>query len=64
MYNNRFMDTKILDSNRKTRQMGVRIFDDQLDDLDWLIVHKYHNNRTRADLFRDALDQFIDREKR
>jgi len=50
-------------NGRKKSFFGVRVFDDQLDDLDWLIVHKYHNNRTRADLCRDALDQFIEHEK-
>jgi hypothetical protein len=42
---------------------GLRLYEDQLEDLDWLIVHKYHNNRTKADLCRDALDWYIEREK-
>jgi hypothetical protein len=43
---------------------AFRPFKDQLEDLEWLIIHKFKGNRTKADLCRDALDQFIDREKK
>jgi predicted DNA-binding protein len=42
---------------------AFRPFKDQLKNLEWLIVHKYHNNRTKADLIREAIDQYIEREK-
>jgi hypothetical protein len=62
------MDTEDNDLNlpngREKSYFAFRPFKDQLDDLDWLIVHKYHNNRTRADLCRDALEMFIGSEKK
>lgn len=57
------MDTEILDSNRKTRQMGVRIFEDQIEDLKWLIVHKHRKRRKVASLIREGLDRYIEEEK-
>jgi hypothetical protein len=57
-------DDNDLDPNgREKSYYAFRPFKDQLEDLDWLIVHKYHNNRTKADLCRDALDWYIEREK-
>jgi hypothetical protein len=53
-----------LPNSREKSYFAFRPFKDQLDDLDWLIVHKYHNNRTRADLCRDALEMFIGSEKK
>jgi hypothetical protein len=59
------MDSDNTDTNsREKSYFAFRPFKDQLDDLDWLIVHKYHNNRTRADLCRDALEMFIGSEKK
>jgi predicted DNA-binding protein len=59
-----FMDAEMLDSNRKTRQMGVRLFEDQIEFLDWLIVHKYRKNRTRSAIIREILDAGIEQEKK
>ena len=59
------MDSDNTDTNgREKSYFAFRPFKDQLEDLDWLIVHKYHNNRTRADLCRDALEMFIGSEKK
>jgi hypothetical protein len=58
------MDAEMLDSSRKTRQMGVRLFEDQIEFLDWLIVHKYRKNRTRSALIREILDVPIQEEKK
>jgi predicted DNA-binding protein len=60
------MDFDDTDSNSDGREKwltGVRLFKDQIESLKWLAVHKYRNNRTSADLIREAVDQFIDREK-
>ena len=48
---------------REKKWTGVRLFKDQLESLDWLIAHKYRNNRTRADLIREGVDLVIDRDK-
>jgi predicted DNA-binding protein len=58
-----FNDADPDSSGREKWLTGIRLFKDQLEKLDWLIVHKYHNNRTKSALVRDALDQFIEREK-
>jgi hypothetical protein len=59
------IDDNDLDSNgREKAYFAFRPFKDQMDDLEWLIIHKYHNNRTKADCCRDALDQFIEHEKK
>jgi hypothetical protein len=50
-------------NGREKSFYAFRPFKDQLENLEWLIVHKYHSNRTKADLCRDALDQYIEREK-
>ena len=57
------MDAKPNDPNRKTRQTGIRFFEDQLDDLKWLVVHKHRNRRKVASLAREALDLYIEAEK-
>jgi hypothetical protein len=46
-------------NHRKTRYTGVRIFEDQLEDLKKLIIEKHRNRLTIADLIREALDQYI-----
>lgn len=51
-------------TERKTRLTAVRIYEDQLDDLRWLITHKYHARLKIADLIREALDQYVEREKK
>ena len=56
-----FMDAK--PNDRKTRQTGIRFFEDQLDDLKWLVVHKHRNRRKVASLAREALDLYIEAEK-
>jgi hypothetical protein len=50
-------------NGREKALTGVRLFKDQIDDLRWLCVHKYRNNRRPADLIREAIDRFIDSEK-
>jgi hypothetical protein len=50
-------------TERKTRLTAVRIYEDQLEDLRWLITHKYHDRLKVADLIREAVDQYIEREK-
>jgi hypothetical protein len=50
--------------DREKSFYSFRPFKDQLDDIEWLIAHKYHGNRTKAQCFRDALDQYIEREKK
>jgi hypothetical protein len=57
-----FMDAKP-NPSRKTRQTGIRFFEDQLEDLKWLVVHKHRNRRTVASLAREAADQYIESEK-
>ena len=58
-----FDDTVSDLTGREKWLTGVRLFKDQIEALKWLIVHKYRNNRSIADLIREAIDQFIDREK-
>jgi len=59
------LDDNADDSNGREKTLtGIRLFKDQIEMLRWLAVHKYRNNRTSADLIRDAVDQFIDREKK
>jgi hypothetical protein len=50
-------------NGREKSYFAFRPFKDQLEDLDWLIAHKYHHNRTRADCCRDALERYIKDEK-
>jgi predicted DNA-binding protein len=57
------MDAKPSDPSRKTRQTGIRLFEDQFDDLKWLAVHKHRNRRKVASLFREAVDLYIESEK-
>lgn len=62
----RLMDFEDTDSDSDGREKcltGVRLFKDQIESLKWLVAHKYRNNRSSADLIRESLDQFIDREK-
>jgi hypothetical protein len=49
---------------RKKSFYAFRPFKDQLDDLEWLIVHKFKGNRTKAECCRDALDEYIERQKK
>ena len=58
-----FMDAKPNNPSRKTRQTGIRFFEDQLEDFKWLVVHKHRNRRTVASLAREAADQYIESEK-
>jgi hypothetical protein len=51
-------------TERKTRLTAVRIYQDQLDDLRWLITHKYRGRLSIADLIREALDRYIEHEKK
>lgn len=58
-----FMDFETLDLNRRTRSMGIRIYEDQLEALRLLKIRKHHNRLKIADLIREAIDQYIDHEK-
>ena len=57
-------DNDLESNGREKSYYAFRPFKDQIDDLNWLIAHKYHNNRTKADCCRDALDQYLEREKK
>jgi hypothetical protein len=56
------MDSDILDPNRKTCQMGIRPFVDQIESLRHLRFYKHRSRRSISDLIREALDQYIERE--
>jgi hypothetical protein len=56
------MDFETLDLNRRTRSMGIRIYEDQLAALRRLKVRKHQNRLKIADLIREAIDQYIERE--
>jgi predicted transcriptional regulator len=58
------MDIEALDLRRRTRSMGIRIYEDQLEALRQLTVVKHRQRLKIADLIREAIDQFIDREKK
>ena len=58
--------TKQIDFKYEKRQKSftaVRLFIDQIESLEWLIAHKHRNNRSKADLIREAVDQYVEREK-
>lgn len=56
-----FDDSAQDDANGREKWLtGVRLFKDQIEKLKWLAAHKYRNNRTSADLIREAVDRFID----
>jgi hypothetical protein len=57
------MHLEMLETSRKTRSMGIRIYGDQIEALRQLVVTKYRNRLKIADLIREAIDQYIDREK-
>jgi metal-responsive CopG/Arc/MetJ family transcriptional regulator len=58
------LDSDAIDSDGRQKWLtGIRFFKDQLESLDWLVIHKHRNNRKRADLIREAVDQYIEREK-
>lgn len=42
---------------------GIRLFKDQVEFIDWLIVHKYRNNRSRSGVIREWLDKCVQEEK-
>lgn len=56
------MDFDAADLNRKTRLTGIRLFVDQFESLNHLRVAKHRGRCTIADLIREALDQYIERE--
>ena len=56
------MDYEILDQNRKTCQMGIRPFVDQIESLRHIRVKKHRSGCSISYLIRLALDQFIERE--
>jgi predicted DNA-binding protein len=56
------MDFDVADSNRKTRLTRIRLFADQFESLNRLRVSKHRGRCTIADLVREALDEYIDRE--
>ncbi len=43
--------------------MGIRLYDDQIEDLHRLTMTKHRGRLKIADLVREAIDQYIDREK-
>jgi len=57
------MDFDTLDPARRTRSMGIRLYEDQLEDLRELTVHKHRRRLKIADLIREAIDQYIEHEK-
>jgi predicted DNA-binding protein len=58
------LDDNADDSNGREKTLtGIRLFKDQIENLKWLAIHKYRNNRRPADLIREAIDRFIDSEK-
>jgi hypothetical protein len=57
------MNLDLLDFGRKTRSMGIRVYEDQLEALRRLVVSKYRGRLKIADLIRKAIDQYIEREK-
>jgi predicted DNA-binding protein len=57
------VDLQLEDLDRKTRATGIRLFVDQLESLKQLRIHKHRGRRTIANLIREALDQYIDRER-
>jgi predicted transcriptional regulator len=57
------MHLEMLETSRKTRSMGIRLYDDQIEDLHRLTVTKHRNRLKISDLVREAIDQYIDREK-
>jgi acetyl-CoA carboxylase alpha subunit len=56
------MDFEIEDLDRKTRATGIRLFADQLESLKRLRIHKHRGRCSIADLIRQAIDEFIERE--
>ena len=48
---------------RRKSLTGVRLFTDQVQSLRRLVARKYRNNRSFAELVREALDQYIQREE-
>ena len=48
---------------RKKRYTGIRLFKDQVEFIDWLIIHKYRNNRSRSGVIREWLDKCVEEEK-
>jgi predicted DNA-binding protein len=58
------MDAKPNNPSRKTKQTGIRFFEDQLEDLKWLAVHKHRGRRKVASLAREAVDLYIEVEKK
>jgi hypothetical protein len=56
------MDFETLDLNRRTRSMGIRVYEDQLEALRRIKVRKHQNRLKISDLIREAIDQYIERE--
>lgn len=56
------VDFDALDLNRRTRSMGIRLYEDQLEALRRLAILKHRRRRKIADLIREAIDQYIERE--
>jgi hypothetical protein len=56
------MDSEMFDLNRRTRSMGIRVYEDQLEALRHLKIRKHQNRLKIADLIREAIDQYIERE--
>jgi len=58
------MEFDVLDLARKNRSMGVRFYEDQLEALKRIKALKYRNRLKIADLIREAIDQYIERESK
>ena len=56
------MPQPIKSKKRNSRQTGVRIYVDQLQALQSLAEGKYRGRVTIADLIREAVDRFLDKE--
>jgi len=50
--------------SREKQYTGIRLFKDQIEFIDWLIIHKYRNNRSRSEVIREWIDKCAEEEKR
>jgi hypothetical protein len=58
-----FEETNSDPESREKQYTGVRLFKDQVEFIDWLIIHKYRNNRSRSGVIREWIDKCAEEEK-